>query len=576
MKSRNKTTEEVDPKVSTSTIAKGGGQMRYKVLFVIILAFLTFLLSTGCIKLNAPPVFSDIPNQNVSEGDTLELNLLDYASDPDGDPLSFTLLSGVGTITVSTYSYSPDYGASGTYQVEIETNDGRGGTANDSFLISINHLPLEPYNPNPINGATDVSINATLSWNCNDPDGDILTYDIYFGINMTPPLIASDISDTTYNPGELNGGETYYWKVIARDSHGGKKGSPLWSFKTTVFKWNFPTGYWIHSSPAIGNDGIIYIGSQDNYLYAINPDGTVKWTFATGDDVDSSPAIGVDGTIYVGSYDGYLYAISPGGTQTWKFPALGAINSSPAIGVDGTIYVGSLDKNLYAINSDGTKKWSFMTSAGIDSSPAIGVDGTIYVGSNDFKLYAISPDGTMMWSFTTGNLVHSSPAISSDGTIYVGSYDGKLYAISPDGSMEWAFTTSGPIYSSPAIGTDDTVYIGSLDGKLYAISPDGTAAWAFPTSAPIYSSPAIGADSTIYVGNNDGIFYAVNSDGTEKWRYELGPNVYSSPVVGNDSAIYVGSGYFLCALKGNSGGPANAPWPMFHRDAKHTGMVPIP
>ena len=37
-----------------------------------------------------------------------------------------------------------------------------------------------------------------------------------------------------------------------------------------------------YSSPAIGADGTIYVGSLDHNLYAINPDGTPKWTYATG------------------------------------------------------------------------------------------------------------------------------------------------------------------------------------------------------------------------------------------------------------------------------------------------------
>jgi outer membrane protein assembly factor BamB len=53
----------------------------------------------------------------------------------------------------------------------------------------------------------------------------------------------------------------------------------------------------------------VYVGSGDHCLYAINPEGTLKWTCKTGDWVDSSPAIGPDGTVYVGSEDGYLYAI---------------------------------------------------------------------------------------------------------------------------------------------------------------------------------------------------------------------------------------------------------------------------
>ncbi|MEM2089259.1 MAG: PQQ-binding-like beta-propeller repeat protein, partial [Thermoproteota archaeon] len=63
------------------------------------------------------------------------------------------------------------------------------------------------------------------------------------------------------------------------------------------------------SSPAIGYDGTIYVGSHDNYTYALNPDGSLKWKYETEAWVDSSPAIGSDGTIYVGSNDGGLYAI---------------------------------------------------------------------------------------------------------------------------------------------------------------------------------------------------------------------------------------------------------------------------
>jgi predicted small lipoprotein YifL len=36
--------------------------------------------------------------------------------------------------------------------------------------------------------------------------------------------------------------------------------------------------------------------------------GTKLWEFETGGDVGSSPAIGSDGTVYVGSYDKKLYA----------------------------------------------------------------------------------------------------------------------------------------------------------------------------------------------------------------------------------------------------------------------------
>jgi outer membrane protein assembly factor BamB len=74
--------------------------------------------------------------------------------------------------------------------------------------------------------------------------------------------------------------------------------------------WEFETGYGVVSSPAIGSDGTVYVGSNDKKLYAINGKSGVKlWEFVTGDLVSSSPAIGSDGTVYVGSWDNKLYAI---------------------------------------------------------------------------------------------------------------------------------------------------------------------------------------------------------------------------------------------------------------------------
>ncbi|UCC90471.1 MAG: PQQ-binding-like beta-propeller repeat protein [Dehalococcoidia bacterium] len=51
------------------------------------------------------------------------------------------------------------------------------------------------------------------------------------------------------------------------------------------------------------------MGYLDKYIYAINADGNLQWRHITRDFVLSSPAIGADSTLYVGSHDGYVYAI---------------------------------------------------------------------------------------------------------------------------------------------------------------------------------------------------------------------------------------------------------------------------
>ncbi len=63
----------------------------------------------------------------------------------------------------------------------------------------------------------------------------------------------------------------------------------------------------MESSPAVAN-GIVYVGADDNNLYALNASaGTTIWTYGTTGLVDSSPAI-ANGVVYVGSEDDSVYA----------------------------------------------------------------------------------------------------------------------------------------------------------------------------------------------------------------------------------------------------------------------------
>lgn len=115
--------------------------------------------------------------------------------------------------------------------------------------------------------------------------------------------------------------------------------------------------------------------------------------FKAQGDLSTSPAIASDGTIYVGSLDNKLYAVKPDGSKKWEFQTSGFIFSSPAIGSDGTIYFGSSDHHVYAVNSDGSLKWKFLTEESVPASPVIGVDNTIYL-STEGNLSAFNPDGT--------------------------------------------------------------------------------------------------------------------------------------------------------------------------------------
>lgn len=90
--------------------------------------------------------------------------------------------------------------------------------------------------------------------------------------------------------------------------------------------WEYPTGYAIDSSsPAVVN-GVVYVGSWDYNVYALQADtGATLWVHHTGNAVGySSPAV-LDGVVYVGDVDFTVYALGAKhrrptvGLQDWQF-----------------------------------------------------------------------------------------------------------------------------------------------------------------------------------------------------------------------------------------------------------------
>lgn len=113
-----------------------------------------------------------------------------------------------------------------------------------------------------------------------------------------------------------------------------------------------------------------------------------------------TPAITPDGMIYIGTSQGKVFAIDSKtqGTrwsyQTGKNPEQKGVDfglpSFVMADKNGTSYFGSVDYKFYAIDSKGKVKWTYQTGGKImEAAPAIGFDGTIYFTSEDGYVYAI-------------------------------------------------------------------------------------------------------------------------------------------------------------------------------------------
>jgi outer membrane protein assembly factor BamB len=55
--------------------------------------------------------------------------------------------------------------------------------------------------------------------------------------------------------------------------------------------WFLRTGRGIFSTPVIGADGTVYVGSADTFFYAIGPGGRLRWKVGTGGIIDAGAAL---------------------------------------------------------------------------------------------------------------------------------------------------------------------------------------------------------------------------------------------------------------------------------------------
>jgi hypothetical protein len=83
-----------------------------------------------------------------------------------------------------------------------------------------------PLNLMPITGAT-----VSLTWQDIDPDGDGITYDVYFGSLPDQLTRLAVTTETSYTISGLSPQHNYYWRIVAHDWKSFTEG-PVWQFST--------------------------------------------------------------------------------------------------------------------------------------------------------------------------------------------------------------------------------------------------------------------------------------------------------------------------------------------------------
>ncbi|MHC4088346.1 MAG: Ig-like domain-containing domain [Planctomycetota bacterium] len=106
------------------------------------------------------------------------------------------------------------------------------------FLIAVSGVaasaPTEAIDPNPVDGAIDVPVDANLSWSRGEG---AVQDEVYLGTDPCAlPLVAAIMNlppfPPLYNPpGDLVASTTYYWQIVEVNDPNEYPG-PVWSFST--------------------------------------------------------------------------------------------------------------------------------------------------------------------------------------------------------------------------------------------------------------------------------------------------------------------------------------------------------
>ncbi len=361
--------------------------------------------------------------------------------------------------------------------------------------------------------------------------------------------------------------------------------------------WSVNAGAVIFGAPAVGPAGEVVFAAEDARVYCHNPDGSLRWVFTGATDwIDAAPTIAPDGTVYVGSWDNFLYALElETGALKWQFETGNMVLGSAAVGPDGRVYFGSDDGMFYCLAPDGSLVWAVEPGtqySPIHSSPVLSHAGdTVYFGNEDGEFYALdTATGSRRWVFNVNPLstryaITGAAALAADGTIVFGSNNGYLYALRPTGVMDWRFPpgldagTEG-IRSAPVLGPDGTVYFAAQDGYLYAVDALGFQLWEAFVGDVFYCTPALDAAGNVIVIGYAGhispkLSHALAFDpaGNLLWQFVFQGYNDSSPNIVPDGSIYFGShAGLLYKLAGAAPLPA-AGWPRFQAARRQSGLA---
>jgi outer membrane protein assembly factor BamB len=294
------------------------------------------------------------------------------------------------------------------------------------------------------------------------------------------------------------------------------------------------------STPAVA-DGVAYLAGVRGEVAAYELATDHKLWETTLDAGTSSSPLVIDGTLYIGANDDALYALDiTDGRERWRFEVGEGSDytwgPSPSF-ADGVIFFPCAsakgDTGLFAIDvASGEDVWQFEPDAPGLFTPAV-VGGTLYLGGNGGDVYALDiAIGEARWK-TTLSSIWSTPAVTSD-LVIVQTMSGMLAGLDrASGEPRWSVET-GASWSSPVVAGDTAYVVNNglaFEAGLYAVNVrDGSLRWHLKGIGGGSASVAVSGE-VLVVATDDGVVYGVTgSDAEAVDRGTDGADVFLTPL----------------------------------------------
>jgi outer membrane protein assembly factor BamB len=290
--------------------------------------------------------------------------------------------------------------------------------------------------------------------------------------------------------------------------------------------------------------------------------GSAAWTFPTSNEILSNPGMG-NGVVYVGSKDNYVYAINAAtGKLIWR-SWQGWVSAAPQV-VNGMVCVATATGEFSAIHATtGVVAWQQQTDTPAAFKPIWTVDGRNVILPSTTQPLTVYDAVTG----SKGTRAFGSPGEFAGGAI--GAANGVLYAVQESGGLFAVRIATGAIlwqrivssnesgFFTGIVISDGAIYITDDSGMLYSLNAaNGNSNWTYPAGATQLSTP-VTAGGIVYVTDDRGTLHAITTaSGKQVWTHQTISSGEIGPAV-SGGKLYVSTGLALQALDAKTG---NAVW----------------